>query len=174
MAANEIPEDLTALVAPLVITALELDEKIAALDKQVEVIGEKYPDLALLQTVPGVGPLVALAFVLCIENPQRFRRSRDVAGYLGLRPKMRETGSTSRYGGITHAGDREMRHLLVQAAHGMRLQADCDLKKWAQGVARRVGKKKAVTALARKLAVVMHTMWVTGKEFRSFREAIAA
>lgn len=171
--AKELSEELAALVAPLVITALELDEKIAALDEQVEEIGASYPQVALLKTIPGVGPLVALAFVLCIEDPGRFRRSRDVGGYLGLRPKMRETGSTSRYGNITHAGDSEMRRLLVQAAHGMlRSHAESDLKQWALGLAARVGKKKAVTALARKLAVVMHTMWITGKEFRPFREVI--
>ncbi len=152
-------EELAALVAPLVITALKLDEKVAALDEQVEEIGASYPQVALLKTIPGVGPLVALAFVLCIEEPGRFRRSRDVGGYLGLRPKMRETGSTSRYGNITHAGDSEMRRLLVQAAHGMlRSHAESDLKTWALGLAARVGKKKAVTALARKLAVVMHTI----------------
>lgn len=171
--AKELSEELAALVAPLVVTALDLDEKIAALNEQVETIGASYPEVALLKTVPGVGPLVALAFVLCIEDPRRFRRSRDVGGYLGLRPKMRETGSTSRYGGITHAGDGEMRRLLVQAAHGMlRSHADSDLKQWALGLASRVGKKKAVTALARKLAVVMHTMWITGREFRPFREVI--
>ncbi len=170
---KDIPDDLAALVAPLVMTALELDEKIAALDKQVKAIGANYPEVALLQTVPGVGPLVALAFVLCLENPRRFRRSRDVGAYLGLRPRMRETGSTSRYGSITHAGDREVRWLLVEAAHGMlRSRRDCDLKDWALRLASRVGKKKAITALARKLAVVMHTMWITGKEFRSFRQAI--
>lgn len=160
-------------MAPLVRTALELDEKVAALDEQVEEIGASYPQVALLKTIPGVGPLVALAFVLCIEEPGRFRRRRDVGGEVGLRPKRRETGSTSRYGNITHAGDSEMRRLLVQAAHGMlRSHAESDLKTWALGLAARVGKKKAVTALARKLAVVMHTMWITGKEFRPFREVI--
>lgn len=173
IAAKELPEELTALVAPLVLTALELDEKIAALNEQVATIGASYPEVALLQTVPGVGPLVALAFVLCLEDPRRFRRSRDIAGYLGLRPRMRETGSSSRYGGITHAGDGEMRRLLVQAAHGLlRSRAASDLKQWALGVALRVGKKKAVTALARKLAVVLHTMWLTGRAFRPFREVI--
>lgn len=170
---SQIPEALVAVVAPLVQLALELDEKIAALDAEVETMGEAYPEVALLRTIPGVGPLVGLAFVLCLEDPSRFRRSRDVAGYLGLRPTMRESGSTSRYGRITHQGDTEMRRLLVQAAHGvLRSRADSDLKQWAQGLVARVGKKKAVVALARKLAVVMHTMWVQGEPFRPVRDTI--
>lgn len=108
-----------------------------------------------------------------VEDPHRFRRSRDVAGYLGLRPKMRESGQTSRFGGITHQGDTEMRTLLVQAAHGLlRSRSDSDLKRWAVGTVARVGKKKAVVALARKLAVVMHAMWTKGEAFRPFREGL--
>jgi transposase len=172
LADASIPEEMVSVVAPLVQLALELDEKIAALDEAVETMGHAYPEVALLRTVPGVGPLVALSFVLCIENPQRFARSRDLAGYLGLRPKMRESASTSHYGGITHQGDIEMRSLLVQAAHGLlRSRADSDLKRWANGLAERIGKNKAVVALARKLAVVMHTMWVRGEPFRPFRKA---
>jgi transposase len=168
-----IPEELVAVVAPLVQLALELDEKIASLDEQIEAMGQTYSQVALLRTVPGVGPLIALAFVLCIENPHRFARGRDLAGYLGLRPKMRESAATSHFGGITHQGDTEMRMLLVQAAHGMlRARADSDLKQWAQGLVGRIGKKKAVVALARKLAVVMHAMWVRNEPFRPFREVI--
>jgi transposase len=173
LAGDQIPEDLVAVVAPLVQLGCELDETIAALDEEVETMGRAYPEVALLRSVPGVGPLVALSFVLCIEDPHRFARSRDIAGYLGLRPKMRESGSTSRYGGITHQGDSEMRMLLVQAAHALlRTRADCDLKRWAEGLAGRLGRHKAVVALARKLAVVMHAMWVRGEPFRPFREVV--
>ena len=173
LADSQIPEALVAVVAPLVQLALELDEKIAALDAEVEAMGQAYPEVALLRTIPGVGPQVGLAFVLCIEDPSRFRRSRDLGGYLGLRPKMRESGSTSRYGGITHQGDSEMRTLLVQAAHGLlRSRADSDLTQWTQGLVARIGKTKAVVALARTLAVVMHTIWVRGEAFRPFREVL--
>lgn len=173
LADERIGEELVAVVAPLVQLALELDEKIAALDEQIEAMGSERPEVGLLRTVPGVGPLVSLAFVLCIEDPRRFKKSRDVAGYLGLRPKMRESGATSRYGGITRQGDSEMRRLLVQAAHGLlRSRADSDLKRWAQALAARVGKTKAVVALARKLAVVMHAMWVRGEPYRPFAEVI--
>lgn len=173
LAGERIPEELVAVVAPLVQVGCELDERIAALDDEVEAMGRAYPEVALLRGVPGVGPLVALSFVLCLEDPHRFARSRDVAGYLGLRPKMRESGSTSRYGGITHQGDTEMRMLLVQAAHGLlRTRADCDLKRWAQALAARVGTHKAIVALARKLAVVMHAMWVRGEVFRPLRAVV--
>lgn len=168
-----IPEELRAVVAPLVQLALDLDERIAAFDEDVDTLGATHPEVPLLRSVPGVGPLVSLAYVLCIEDPRRFRRSRDVAGYLGLRPKMRESGNSSRYGRITHQGDGEMRKLLVQAAHGLlRSKEDSDLKQWALGLAARVGKTKAIVALARKLAVVMHAMWTSGQPYRPFREAI--
>jgi transposase len=167
-----IPEELVAVVMPLVETALELSERIDALDERIEIMGEAHPPVALLRTAPGVGPLVGLAYVLCIEDPQRFARSRDVGAYLGMRPKMRESADTSHDGSITHQGETEMRRLLVQAAHGlMRSHEDSDLKRWAEALAARIGKKKALVALARKLAVVMHRMWVTGEAFRPFREA---
>jgi transposase len=98
---------------------------------------------------------VSLAYVLYLEDPSRFQRSRDVAPNLGLRPKMRKSGGTSRYGGITHQWDGEMRKLLVQAACGvLRSRADSDLKQWGLALAARIGKTKAIVALARKLAVV--------------------
>jgi transposase len=156
LADDHIPEELVAAVMPLVQTALELSERIEALDERIERMGEAHPQVALLRTAPGVGPLVALAFVLCIEDPQRFSRSRDVGAYLGLRPKMRESADTSRCGSVTHQGETEMRRLLVQAAHGLlRCHDDSDLKRWAEGLTWRIGKKKALVALARKLAVLM-------------------
>jgi len=171
LADGRIPEELVTVVMPLVETALELTERIEGLDDEVEALGKAHPAVALLKTAPGVGPLVGLAYVLCIEDPERFAKSRDVGPFLGLRPKMRESGDTSRYGSITHQGDPEMRKLLVQAAHGvLRTRADSELKRWAEALAARVGKKKATVALARKLAVVMHRMWVTGEPFRPFRD----
>ncbi len=172
LATREIPEELLALVAPLVATALELDEKIQGLDHEVKAVGAEYPEVGRLQTIPGVGPLVALAYVLCLEDPARFRRSRDVAGFVGLRPRMRESGQTSRFGSITKTGDAEMRRLLVQAAHGcLRTRQDSDLKRWAEQLAARIGKKKAVVALARKLAVVMHAVWLRGEDFRPLQSS---
>jgi len=174
LATREIPEELLALVAPLVATALELAEKIEALDGEVRAVGAEYPEVERLQTIPGVGPLVALAYVLCIEDPGHFRRSRDVAGFVGLRPRMQESGERSRFGSITRTGDPEMRRLLVQAAHGcLRSRQDSDLKRWAEQLAARVGKKKAVVALGRELAVIMHRVWTSGAVFEPNRKMIA-
>jgi transposase len=167
----DVPEALAGVVAPLIATALELDERIGQLDEEVKALGEARSEVALLQSVPGVGPVVALSYALCIENPDRFRKSRDVAGFLGLRPTVRASGERSRHGGITHQGDTEMRMLLVQAAHCLlRTRADSDLKRWGEQLEHRIGKQKAVVAVARKLAVVMHRMWVNGESFRSTHE----
>jgi len=173
--AGKVPEELCALVAPLIATALELDEKIKALDQEVVEAGHGFPEVERLQQVPGIGPLVALAYVLCIEDPTRFRTSRDVASFLGLRPKMRESAERSRFGSITRAGDAEMRRLLVQAAHGcLRSRQESDLKRWAEQLAGRVGKKKAVVALARKLAVLLHRLWVSEQAYQPRRTDLAA
>jgi transposase len=172
---GKVPEELCALVAPLVATALELDEKVQALDEDVIEVGRTFPEVARFQQVPGVGPLVALAFVLCIEDPGRFRSSRDIASFLGLRPRMRESAEHSHFGRITRQGDAEMRKLLVQAAHGcLRSRQDSDLKRWAQQLAGRIGKKKAVVALARKLAVVLHHLWVSEEDYQALRPEMAA
>ena len=175
LARGTVPEELCGLVAPLVATALELDERIRALDEEVVDAGRGYPEVDRLQQVPGIGPLVALSYVLCIEDPDRFRTSRDVASFLGLRPKMRESAERSRFGAITRHGDAEMRRLLVQAAHGcLRSRQDSDLKRWAEQLGGRVGKKKAVVALARKLAVLLHHLWASGEDYEALRPPIAA
>jgi transposase len=172
---GKVPEELCGLVAPLVATALELDEKVQALDEDVIEVGRTFPEVERLQQVPGVGPLVALAYVLCIEDPGRFRSSRDLPSFLGLRPRMRESAEHSRFGSITRQGDAEMRRLLVQAAHGcLRSRQDTELKRWAEQLAGRIGKKKAVVALARKLAVVLHRLWVTGEDYQALRPEMAA
>ncbi len=173
---GKVSEELCALVAPLVATALELDEKVAALDAEVIEAGRAFPEVERFQQVPGIGPLVALSYVLCIEDPRRFRSSRDLASFLGLRPRMRESAERSHFGSITRHGDAEMRRLLVQAAHGcLRSRQDTDLKRWAEQLAERVGKKKAIVALARKLAVLLHHLWVSGDDYRALlKEAAAA
>ena len=171
---GKVPEELCGLVAPLVATALELDEKVQALDGEVADVGRSFPEVARFQQVPGIGPLVALSYVLCIEDPSRFRTSRDIPSFLGLRPRMRESAERSHFGSITRHGDAEMRRLLVQAAHGcLRSRQDTELKRWAEQLAGRIGKKKAVVALARKLAVLLHRLWVTGEDYRSLRQDIA-
>jgi len=170
-----VPEELCGLVAPLVATALELDEKVRALDHEVIQAGRAFPEVERFQRVPGIGPLVALSFVLCIEDPGRFRGSRDIPSFLGLQPRMRESAERSHFGRITRHGDPEMRRLLVQAAHGcLRSRQDSELKRWAEQLAGRIGKKKAIVALARKLAVLLHRLWVTGEDYEALPQQVAA
>jgi transposase len=162
-------------VAPLVATALELDEKVQALDGEVIEAGRAFPEVERFQEVPGIGPLVALSYVLCIEDPSRFASRRDIPSFLGLRPRMRESAERSHFGSITRHGDAEMRRLLVQAAHGcLRSRQDTELKRWAEQLARRIGKKKAIVALARKLAVLLHRLWMTGEAYEPLRPEVAA
>lgn len=172
---GKVPEGLCGLVAPLVATALELDEKVQALDGEVIEAGRAFPEVERFQEVPGIGPLVALSYVLCIEDPSRFASRRDIPSFLGLRPRMRESAERSHFGSITRHGDAEMRRLLVQAAHGcLRSRQDTELKRWAEQLARRIGKKKAIVALARKLAVLLHRLWMTGEAYEPLRPEVAA
>lgn len=168
----ELPKDLAAAVDPLIETVHELSQRIAALDKDLAEQA-KCDELPLrLQTVPGVGPLVCLAFIAWTDRPERFARSRDVGACLGLRPQVRDSGGKTWRGRITREGDPEMRRLLVQAAHAaLNSRKDSALKRWALRVTERCGKKKATVALARKIAVLLHRLWVTGESFQAFPTA---
>lgn len=166
--------ELTDIVAPLLAAIRDLDERIAAMDTVVEQVGQGHAAVASFQEIPGVGPVVALGYVLSIEDPSRFRHSRDVPGYLGLRPRLRASGELVRRGRITKEGDPDLRRLLVQAAHGhLRSRTDTALKRWAEGLVPRIGKRKAIVALARKLAVLMHRLWRTGEVYEPFPEEVA-
>lgn len=165
----DLAEDLLEALEPLVETIVELTARIDRLE--AELVEESRADelLARLQEVPGVGPMVSLAFVSWMDRPQRFRRSREVGACLGLRPRVRDSAGVQRRGSITREGDVEMRRLLVQAAHcAMRCRRDTALKRWAEQLAERAGKKKAVVALARKIAVLLHHLWVTGARYQPF------
>lgn len=127
-------------------------------------------------TIPGVGPVVALAFVATIDTPARFRNSKAVGPALGLTPVQRQSGESNRIGRISLRGDTLMRTLLFEAAHTLltRVTRWSWLKAWAVKVAQRRGGQKAVVALARRLAVIMHRMWCDGTGFRWARENRAA
>jgi transposase len=136
-------------------------------DEQISQLSDRYPETRRLRQVYGVGELVALTYVLTIEDPTRFRRSREVGPYLGLRPRERQTGQSRPQLGITKEGDRYLRTLLVQSAHCMfrKNAPDSDLKRFGEKLAARGGKnarKRAVVAMARKLAVLLHLLWTTG------------
>jgi transposase len=174
-AQTTLPKHLLEVLDPLIETIAELSARIAGLDG--ELIREARSDelLRRLQTVPGVGPLVSLAYVGWMDQPERFRKSRDVGACLGLRPRVRDSGGRQRRGHITREGDKEMRRLLVQAAHAsLQCQRDSALKRWTESLAERVGKKKAVVATARKIAVLLHRLWVTGDRFQPFPVEAAA
>jgi transposase len=125
--------------------------------------------------IPGIGPVCALTFYAAIGEPARFKRSSDIGAYFGLTPKLNQSGLTSRSGRISRMGNASVRGLLVHASIAfMRCSnGDCDLQEWASVVASRRGKPRARVALARKLAVVMLTMWKTGEPYRPRREPLA-
>ncbi|MFQ5974327.1 MAG: IS110 family transposase [Alphaproteobacteria bacterium] len=159
----------------LVATIDELTLRIRALDRQIEAVSrERYPETELLRQVSGVGPVTALAYVLTIEDPQRFRRSRSVGAYLGLRPRRRQSGEQDPLLRITKAGDPYLRRLLVQSAHYILgpFGPDTDLRRFGlRLMARggRAGRKKALVAVARKLAVLLHRLWVTAEVYEPLR-----
>jgi len=167
----QIPEALKPAVAPLLTSICALSEQIRRYDEQIERLAErKYPETRLLRQVKGVGPLIALTYVLTIDDPTRFRRSRDVGSFLGLRPKQCESGDSSPQLGISKSGNSHLRWLLVQAAQYTlsRLAPDSRLRRWGLTLTVRGGKnakKRAVVAVARKLAVLLHRLWVTGEVY---------
>ena len=129
---------------------------------------EQYPKTRLLRQVSGVGPITALAYVLTLDDPDRFRKSRDVAPTLGLVPKRDQSGSRDPQLRITKTGDSYLRRLLVGSAQYILgpFGPDCDLRRWGLKLAERGGKngkKRAVVAVARKLAILLHRLWVTGE-----------
>jgi transposase len=164
-----LSSSLAQAIEPLVTTIGELTDRINGLEQELVTESKSNDLLVRLQSVPGVGPLVSLAYVGWMDTPDRFSRSRDVGACLGLRPSLRSSGGHEIRGRITREGDIEMRRLLVQAAHAaLHCRKDSALKRWAQTLTHRVGKSKAIVALARKIAVLLHRLWVTGDRFQAF------
>jgi transposase len=170
---------LQAAFAAFVTAVESLTRQIHEYDARLAQIARtEYPETAQLRQVTGVGELIALSFVLTIDDPTRFRRSRDVGCYLGLRPKRRDSGESRPQLKITKEGDGYLRKLLVQGAHyilGWR-GPDTDLRRWGLKLAERGGKnakKRAVVAVARKLAVLLHRLWMTGQPYEPLRQGQA-
>jgi len=138
------------------------------LNRMVLELAREHAVCRRLMTVPGVGAVVGLSFIAAIEDPARFAKSRSVGAILGLVPRKHQSGEIDRNGRITKTGDTEARTALFEAAHVMlhRVKKWSGLKAWATKVAQRQGNKRATVALARKMAVVMHRMWVDGTTFR--------
>jgi transposase len=172
--AAALPEALRPALAPVLEVISQLTEKIKMLDTHVlRLIAERYPAArSLMGQINGVGPLTALAFVLTIENPRRFHKSRDVGAYLGLTRRQRDSGDTLPQLHITKAGDALLRRLLIQCAHYILgpFGVDCDLRRWGLKLAGGAGKKRAIVAVARKLAVLMHRLWITGEVYQPLRQ----
>ena len=149
----------------------QLTAEIRKMDREVERLSrERYPETGALRQISGVGPLTALAFVLTLEDPRRFASSRAVGAYLGLRPRQRDSGAQRPQLRITKAGDRFLRRLLVGAAQYLLgpFGPETDLRRFGLRLIERGGKgakKRAVVAVARKLAVVMHRLWLTGEAY---------
>ncbi len=170
-AAVELPDVLADAVTPLLDVIADLTRRIAAADQQVAVlIRERHPVAQRLQQPAGVGPLTALAYVLLIEDPRRFHKSRDVGAYFGLVPRLDESGDAAPQLRISKAGDALGRRLLVSASQYILgpFGPDCDLRRHGMAIAQRGGKnakKRAVIAVARKLAVMLHHLWVSADAY---------
>jgi transposase len=158
----------------------QLTKMIAGYDRQVEkLVEERYPEVERVRQIKGVGALTGLAFVLVLEDASRFRSSRSVGAFLGLTSKKDQSGDSDPQRGITKAGDRLLRRLLIQSAHYIlgRFGEDCDLRRHGEKIAERGGKrakKRATTAVARKLSVLMHRLWVNEEVYEPLRNYHAA
>ena len=177
-AEERIPTEIRETLRPVLKVIGELSDQIKLYDKRVEQLCKKeYPQTEVLRQIHGVGALTALAFMLVIADPKRFKESRDVGPYLGLAPGKNDSGEYQAELGITKAGDGFMRRLLVCSAHYILgpFGPDTDLRRHGQKIAQ-TGKKKAkkrgVVAVARKLAVLLHRLWTTGEEYEPLRNTI--
>lgn len=167
---------LLQALEPLLAIRERLSEQLARLDGQILATSKKDEVCRRLMSIPGVGCLTAKAFMAVIDDPSRIARSADVGAYLGLVPRRWQSGAVDRSGHISRCGDAMLRHLLYECAnvviHVSRTPSP--LKTWAEALVARIGAKKAKVALARKLAVLMHRLWVEGTVFDPARAAKAA
>lgn len=174
-ARHQVPPELRCATEPILGSIEDLTRRIHVLDKQVEKLAEEYPEVLRLQQIPGVGALTSLAFVLLVDDPKRFDHSRDVGPYFGLVPRLDESSDLSPQLGISKAGDELGRRLLVSAAQYILgpFGPECDLRRHGEAIAARGGKnakKRAVVAVARKLAVLLHRLWTSGADYEPDRQ----
>ena len=169
--------ELREALQPLLREVESLNERIQEYDRRIEKMAkERYPEVALLKQVKGVGDVIATTYVLRIEDPHRFRKSRDAGCFVGLQPGRRNSGDSEPQLHISKQGDEYLRTLLVQGAHYILgpFGEDSDLRRWGQKLAERGGKnakKRAVVAVARKLAVLLHRLWVSGEVYEPLRNS---
>jgi transposase len=182
--AEALSPELQVALQPLLAGIEVLSEQIREYNQRIENLAQtSYPQVALLKQIKGVGTLIALTFLLTLEDPHRFRKSRDVGGYLGLQPGRSKSGESEPQLHISKEGDPYLRTLLVQGAQHILgpFGIDCDLRRWGLKLAERGGrngKKRAIVATARKLAVLLHHLWLSGEVYEplhnSSRATVAA
>jgi transposase len=166
-----LPERLRAVLGPLLEVLEQIQQRINAYDKEVErLCGQVYPETKLLRQVTGVGPLIALTYVVAIDDPLRFKDSRTLGAYLGLTPRSYQSGESDPQLRITKAGDGDVRRLLVGAAAYLmrKCSPPCDLKRFGMRIAHGGSprdRRRAHVAVARKLAVLLHRLWITGEVY---------
>lgn len=166
LAAKPMPAAMAQALHPLIESIDALAASIAECDRSLAETAEKDPVMNLLQTCPGVGKICSAGFAYAIRDPKRFRSGRTVGAYLGLVPSLYASGKTYRSGHITKCGNHQTRWLLTMAANALlRSKQDSAIKRWGLQLAARVGRKKAVTAIARKLAAVLWAMWRNQRPF---------
>lgn len=173
---EQIPAGLEPSLGPVLALIAQLSEAIRSYERQIDRLAERYEVTKVLRQVRGVGPITSLAYVLVLEDPTRFRTSRAVGPYLGLAPGLDESGDSSPRQRITREGDALLRRLLLQCAQYILgpFGKDCDLRRFGQRIEARGGptaKKKAAIAVARKLAVLLHRLWITGEVYDPFHLA---
>lgn len=169
-------DDLVPIVRPMLTAWRQLREQIGAFDKAVRALAKASPICRLLMSVPGIGVVSVLAFVSTVEDPARFSRSRSVGVHIGLTPRQYQSGEVDRSGRISRCGDTLARTLMYEAAVVIltRVKRASGLKDWAQAIAKRSGVGKARVALARKLSVILHSIWRSGEPFRWSEQPAAA
>jgi transposase len=175
-AETQMPDSLMAALQPILAALTALNNQIRAYERMVEEMAQRSKDVQPLLTIHGVGELTTMAFVLTLEDASRFQKSRDVGAYLGLVPKQWQTGQSDPELRISKTGDAFVRRLLVNCAQRILgpFGQDSDLRRAGQRLMQRGGKtakKKAVIAVARKLAVLMHRLWSTGEVFQPLRDS---
>jgi len=172
-ARTAMPSELKTACEPLLGQIEQMNATLAAMDKQIENLKEKYTEIALLRTVPGVGPVVAACYALTLDGPQAIATNRQAGAFLGLRPRQQQSGDSNPQCGIAKTGNNYLRCLLVQSAQYIlgRFGPDSELRRWglklAAGGGKR-GKKRAIVAVARKLSVLLLSMWRNRKPFQPF------
>src|SRR5262249_5257129 len=166
---------LAAVLRPLLQGRAELVKQLAGIERVGRKAAWQDAIVRLLMTWPVVGAIVAMTYKVVTDDPGRFPHSRQVGVYIGLTPRLVESGEISYTGHISKCGDKWLRACLYEAAHVLLTRGkDCPLKRWARRLAKKVGDKKAKVTLARKLAVILHRMWADGTTFQWGKEAAMA